>query len=56
MTSWQLIFLHSRVNHGLYNGDSLPLRSWDWPRGTWFQNRLHYLRGLNRQLAHGRWK
>jgi hypothetical protein len=55
MTSWQLIFLQSRANHGFYDGDSLPTRNWDWPQATWFQKRLHYLRGLHRQIAHGQW-
>jgi hypothetical protein len=43
MTSWELIFLQSRVNNGAYNGDHLPARNWDWPRGTWFQERLRYI-------------
>jgi hypothetical protein len=53
MTTWQLIFSQSRANHGRYNGDSLPAGNWDWPRGTWFQNRLHYLRARHWQTA--RW-
>jgi len=44
MTSWQLIFLQSRVNNGAYDGDYLPAQNWDWPRDTWFQERLYYLR------------
>jgi hypothetical protein len=44
MTSWELIFLHSRVNNSGYDGDDLPAQKWDWPRGTWFQKRLHHLR------------
>jgi hypothetical protein len=44
MISWELIFLQSRVNHGAYDGDGLPAQNWDWPRGTWFQERLYYLR------------
>jgi hypothetical protein len=48
MTSWQLIFLQSRVNNGAYGGDILPARNWDWPQGTWFQRRLVYLRALRR--------
>ena len=43
MTSWELIFLQSRVNNGAYNGDHLPAQNWDWPRGTWFQERLRYI-------------
>lgn len=46
MTPWQLIFRQSRVNNGPYYGDSLPAQNWDWPQGTWFQERLRYLRPL----------
>ncbi len=49
MNSWQLIFLQSRANNGAYGGDGLPAQSWDWPRGTWFQKRLGYLRKTQRQ-------
>jgi hypothetical protein len=51
MTSWQRIFLQSRVNDSAYGGDSLPAHSWDWPQGTWFQRRLGYLRALRRQVT-----
>jgi hypothetical protein len=51
MTSWELIFLQSRVNNGAYDGDELPASNWDWPRGTWFQERLNYLRAGRRQIA-----
>ena len=51
MRSWQLIFYQSRVNNGLYSGDILPEQRWDWPRGTWFQTRLSYLRGHRKELA-----
>jgi len=44
MNPWQLIFLQSRANNGAYDGDSLPAQNWDWPQGTWFQERLRYLR------------
>jgi len=44
MNSWQLIFLQSRANHGTYDGDRLPAQIWDWPQGTWFQNRRRHLR------------
>jgi hypothetical protein len=50
MTSWQLIFLQSRVNNGAYDGDYLPAQNWDWPRGTWFQERLYYLRAGRREI------
>ena len=51
MTSWELIFLQSRVNNGGYDGDDLPAQKWEWPRGTWFQERLNYLRAGRRQIA-----
>jgi hypothetical protein len=41
---WQLIFLQSKVNRAAHDGDRLPTHNWDWPQGTWFQNRLRYLR------------
>jgi hypothetical protein len=44
MNSWELIFRQSRVNTGRYDGDRLPAQNWDWPRGTWFQQRLRHLR------------
>jgi hypothetical protein len=50
MNSWELIFLQSRVNYGRYDGDSLPVQNWDWPEGTWFQQRLLYFRGSQRRL------
>ena len=51
MTSWELIFLQSRVNNSGYDGDDLPAQKWDWPRGTWFQKRLHHLRARDRRIA-----
>ena len=51
MTSWELIFLQSRVNNGAYDGDHLPAQNWNWPRDTWFQERLYYLRAQRRQIA-----
>jgi hypothetical protein len=51
MTSWELIFLQSRVNDGAYDGDHLPAQNWDWPRETWFQERLYYLRARRQQIA-----
>lgn len=46
MSPWQLIFRQSRVNNGIYDGDRLPAQIWDWPQGTWLQERLRYLRHL----------
>ena len=50
MSYWQRIFLQSKVNSGAYDGDRLPRQNWDWPRQTWFQERLRYIR--NRHHAH----
>ena len=52
MICWQLIFLQSKVNRGIYDGDRLPTQNWDWPQGTWFQNRLRYLRKAQ-PIVHG---
>jgi hypothetical protein len=43
---WQLIFLQSKVNGAPYNGEALPGQSWDWPRDTYFQRRLHLIKRL----------
>jgi hypothetical protein len=51
MTYWELIFVQSRVNNGAYSGDALPATNWDWPRGTWFQERFIYVRATHRQIA-----
>jgi hypothetical protein len=37
---WQLVFLQSKVNGAAYHGEQLPRRDWDWPKGTYFQQRL----------------
>jgi hypothetical protein len=34
------------VNNAPYYGDNLPAQNWDWPRGTWLQERRRYLRRL----------
>ena len=51
MLSWQLIFLQSKANNGAYNGDLLPSQMWDWPEGTWFQERLRQLRGKQHRFS-----
>jgi hypothetical protein len=37
---WQLVFLQSKVNGAAYRGDQLPRQNWDWPKDTYFQQRL----------------
>ncbi len=44
MNVWELIFSQSPVNDGYYEEDSLPQQNWDWPKGTWFQSRLDFVR------------
>ena len=50
MTSWELIFLHSKVNDGFYDEARLPDLKWAWPRETWLQERLRHLRKLRSSL------
>ena len=60
MNSWEIIFRQSRVNNASYGGEILPAQNWQWPRGTWFQRRLRYLRHgygrYARELAQERWQ
>src|SRR5262249_32914534 len=44
MSSWQLMFLQSKVNDARYDGDRLVTQNWHWPKETWFQMRLRDLR------------
>ena len=47
MSSWQLIFIQSKVNNCAYDGDRLFAQNWAWPKETWFQMRLRDLRRGN---------
>jgi hypothetical protein len=47
MNSWEWIFRQSKVNDGVYDGDRLAVQNWDWPRGTWLQERLRQLRNAS---------
>lgn len=49
--NWQNVFLLSKVNGGVYLGDELSPRPWEWPTKTWFQERLRDVR--ERQWAGG---
>ncbi|HEY7321972.1 MAG TPA: hypothetical protein VIE89_30755 [Candidatus Binatia bacterium] len=55
MKAWASIFLQSPVNDGYYDEDDLPHLSWEWPKETWFQTRLDYVRErepvLSRRIA-----
>lgn len=43
MNTWEAIFTQSPANNGYYNEDDLLHLNWDWPRGTWLQDRLEYV-------------
>jgi hypothetical protein len=41
---WQLVFLQSKVNGVPYHGEELPGHNWEWPKDTYLQRRLRYLK------------
>ena len=45
-TNCQSVFLLSKANGASYLGDHLPVNkwTWDWPTGTWLQDRREKLR------------
>lgn len=44
VNAWESVFVQSKANDGYYDEDSLLEFRWDWPKGTWFQARLDYIR------------
>jgi hypothetical protein len=44
MNGWKSIFMLSPVNNAYYEEDGLPQQNWQWPKGTWFQQRLDCVR------------
>jgi hypothetical protein len=47
LSYWQTILLQSKANGSLYRGEDLPQTHWEWPKNTWFQERLsHHLKDL----------
>lgn len=45
MNAWESVFTQSPVNSKWYHeADDLPYHTWEWPKGTWFQARLDYVR------------
>lgn len=54
--SWQSVFAQSPVNRGYYDENELPNYNWDWPTGTWFQERRDSIRerrsGARRRKHH----
>jgi hypothetical protein len=51
MNAWEAIFTQSPANNGYYEEDELAQGYWEWPRHTWLQDRLEYVRG--HELAMG---
>lgn len=44
---WQLIMLQSKANGCSYHGEDLSQINWEWPKNTWFQERLsHHLKDV----------
>jgi hypothetical protein len=54
MSQWQLIFSQSRVNGAIYRGEILVPHPWAWPKKTWFQRRLAFVREAARQEVFAR--
>lgn len=44
LSFWQLVFLQSRVNGAPYRGEELPQHQWNWPQGTYLQQRMSLLK------------
>jgi hypothetical protein len=40
MSYWQQILLQSKANGCFYYDEKLPQQNWEWPKNTWFQERL----------------
>ena len=51
MKAWESIFTQSPVNDGCYEEDDLPQSNWQWPKATWFQIRLDYVREREPMLS-----
>ena len=41
---WQRIFLQSKANGAPYSGEDLLPFNWSWPKNTYLQHRLQYVR------------
>jgi hypothetical protein len=47
LSDWQRILFQSKANGGFYRDEDLPQIKWEWPKNTWFQERLsHHLKDL----------
>jgi hypothetical protein len=51
MNAWEAIFTQSPANNGFYEENELAQSYWEWPRRTWLQDRLQYVR--EHELAMG---
>jgi len=40
----QFVFLNSKVNGAVYDGEQLPISTWTWPRTTYLRQRLAQIR------------
>jgi len=44
LSFWQLVFLQSTINGAPYHGGELRRYKWEWPKNTYLQRRLRYLK------------
>ena len=42
MSYCQVILLQSKANGCFYHGEDLPQTNWEWPKNTWFRDRLSH--------------
>jgi hypothetical protein len=42
LSYWQLILLQSKANGCWYRGEDFSQANWQWPKNTWFQERLSH--------------
>lgn len=40
LSDWQLLLLQSKANGCSRRDEDLPQKNWQWPKNTWFQERL----------------
>jgi hypothetical protein len=54
LSDWQSILFQSKANGGFYHDEDLPQIKWEWPKNTWFQERLsHHLKDLESAAPEG---
>jgi hypothetical protein len=42
LSDWQLLLLQSKANGCSRRDEDLPQKNWQWPKNTWFQERLSH--------------